>query len=147
MKILLFAFDGNPKNEYLPQNYSKNSVVYSGTHDNDTAVGWYLDSKVSSEAKKRAKQYANRDDNEASTFYSEMIYLAHSSTACLSVLPMQDVLGFGNDCRMNTPGTTKNNWQWRCAPRFITGDLAEQLRESTQIFGRLPTTEKDIQKQ
>jgi len=147
MKILLFAFDGNPKNEYLPQNYSKNSVVYSGTHDNDTAVGWYLDSKVSSEAKKRAKQYANRDDNEASTFYSEMIYLAHSSTACLSVLPMQDVLGFGNDCRMNTPGTTRNNWQWRCAPRFITGDLAEQLREITQIFGRLPTTEKDIQKQ
>ena len=145
MKILLFAFDGNIDNSYLPYNYTKNCVVYTGTHDNDTAVGWYLEPEVSREAKRQAKRYANREDNEASTFSSEMIYLAHSSTACLSILPMQDVLGFGNDCRMNTPSTTKNNWQWRCAQRFITDDMAEQLCESTYIFGRLPTTEKDIE--
>lgn len=147
MKILLFAFDGNIDNSYLPHNYTKNCVVYTGTHDNDTAVGWYLDPDVSREAKRQAKRYANREDNEASAFHRELIYLALSSTACLSILPMQDVLGFGNDCRMNTPSTTKNNWQWRCAQRFITDDLAEQLRESTSIFGRLPANEKDIKKQ
>ncbi len=147
MKILLFAFDGNPKNEYLPYNYSKKCVVYTGTHDNDTAVGWYLSPEVSPDTKKQAKRFANRTDNEASTFHRDMIYLAHSSPACLCVLPMQDVLGFGNDCRMNTPGTTENNWQWRCAGRFITDDLAEQLFESTRLFGRLPVTDKEDRKQ
>jgi 4-alpha-glucanotransferase len=147
MKILLFGFDGNTDNEYLPQNYSKNCIVYTGTHDNDTAVGWYLNPEVSSDAKKLAKHYANHADNEASSFHQEMIYLAHSSTACLSVLPMQDVLGFGNDCRMNTPGTTKNNWQWRCAQRFISDDQAEQLHKSTRIFGRLPATDEENKKQ
>ena len=65
MKILLFAFDGNIDNSYLPYNYAKNYVVYTGTHDNDTAVGWYLEPEVSREAKRQAKRYANREDNEA----------------------------------------------------------------------------------
>ena len=137
MKILLFAFDGHPDNPYLPQNYTQNCVVYSGTHDNDTAVGWYLSDDVSPESRKLAKLYANCHDDDASTFHRQLIYLAQSSTAGLSILPMQDVLGFGNDCRMNTPSTSRGNWQWRCAPEFFTDELAESLRRSTVMFGRL----------
>jgi len=146
MKILLFAFDGQPDNPYLPQNYTKNCVVYSGTHDNDTAVGWYLSEDISPETRRLAKLYAYCNDDDASTFHRQMIYLAHSSTACLAILPMQDVLGFGNDCRMNTPGTTLGNWQWRCAPEFITDTLAEGLRQSTRMFGRLPVPKQKKKK-
>lgn len=137
MKILLFAFDGKPDNSYLPQNISRNSVMYTGTHDNDTAVGWYLNPEVTPESRRQAKRQANRFDDEASTFHHDMIYLALSSTAALSIIPMQDLLGFGNDCRMNTPGTTEGNWRWRCAGRFITNERADQFREVTEFFGRL----------
>jgi 4-alpha-glucanotransferase len=143
MKILLFAFDGRSENAYLPWNMKENCVVYTGTHDNDTAVGWYLSGEVAAEAKRQAKQAANRSDDEASRFHEDMMYLAMSSPAALCLLPMQDVLGFGNDCRMNTPGTTQGNWRWRCAPRFITDSLAEQLQHSTALFGRLPAETKD----
>jgi 4-alpha-glucanotransferase len=138
MKILLFAFDGNPENAYLPHNMEKNCVAYTGTHDNDTAVGWYLSESVAWEVKQQAKLYANRHDNDAGRFHEEMLYLAQASVAGLCILPMQDVLGFGNDCRMNTPGTCSNNWQWRCAPRFLNPELAERLLQSTKLFGRLP---------
>jgi 4-alpha-glucanotransferase len=148
MKILLFAFDGDLENSYLPWNMPKNCVVYTGTHDNDTAVGWYLNSEVNQEFKRQAKQCANRSDEDASCFHENMMYLALSSPAGLCILPMQDLLGFGNDCRMNTPGTAENNWQWRCAPRFITEELAQQLRQRTVLFGRLPvpvTEEENVQ--
>ncbi len=146
MKILLFAFDGNPENSYLPHNVEKNSIIYTGTHDNDTAVGWYLSPDVAPQAKRLAKRYANRFDDQASTFHLDMIYLAHSSPSVLSVLPLQDVLGFGNDCRINTPGTTRGNWRWRCAPRFLTDEVAAGLRESTGTFGRLaPEPAKDTE--
>ncbi len=138
MKVLLFAFDGDPANSYLPYNIDKNSVLYTGTHDNDTAVGWYLSPEVDSQAKRRAKRFANRDDDHAGSFHRELIHLALSSPANLTILPMQDVLGFGNDCRMNTPGTTTGNWQWRCAERFINDDLANWLADLTRFFGRIP---------
>lgn len=138
MKVLLFAFDGDPANSYLPYNIDKNSVLYTGTHDNDTAVGWYLSPEVDAQAKRRAKRFANRDDDHAGSFHSDLLHLAFSSPANLTILPMQDVLGFGNDCRMNTPGTTTGNWQWRCAGRFITDELANWLAEQTRFFGRIP---------
>ncbi len=137
MKILLFAFDGNPDNSYLPQNMNKNCVVYTGTHDNDTAVGWYLSPDVTPESRRQAKRQANRTDDDASSFHKDMIYLAHSSTAALAIIPMQDLLGFGNDCRMNIPSTTEGNWSWRCARRFMTNELADWFRETTEFFGRL----------
>ena len=137
MKVLLFAFDGNPDNSYLPYNTEKESVVYTGTHDNDTAVGWYLSPEVDPDAKKRAKRFANCLDDNAGSFHRELIHLALSSPANLSILPLQDVLGFGNDCRMNTPGTTVGNWQWRLADRFITEELSSWLAEQTRLFGRV----------
>ncbi len=138
MKVLLFAFDGDPNNSYLPYNIEKNSVVYTGTHDNDTAVGWFLSPEVAPESKQRAKRFANRVDDQAGTFHQDLIYLALSSPADLAVLPMQDVLGFGNDCRLNTPGTIVNNWQWRCAERFFNEAVATWLSDLTRLFGRLP---------
>ena len=142
MKILLFAFDGNPENAYLPWNMPKNCVVYTGTHDNDTAVGWYLSGEVAQEVKQQAKLCVNRSD-DASRFHEDMLYLAQASPAGLCIMPMQDLLGFGNDCRMNTPGTAENNWRWRCAPRFISPELAEHLRWRTALFGRLPAVKKE----
>jgi 4-alpha-glucanotransferase len=138
MKILLFAFDGDPNNSYLPYNTEKDSVMYTGTHDNDTAVGWYLSPDVDPAAKQRAKRFANRQDDHAGSFHQELMHLALSSPANLVILPLQDVLGFGNDCRMNTPGTTENNWQWRCAERFVTDDVARWLADLTGLFGRVP---------
>lgn len=138
MKILLFAFDGDPENSYLPYNIEKNSVVYTGTHDNDTAVGWYLNPEVPESSKQRAKRFANRFDDHAGSFHQDMIHLAMGSPANLVILPMQDVLGFGNDCRLNTPGTVENNWQWRCAQRFINDAVASWLLDITTVFGRIP---------
>ena len=142
MKILLFAFTNDPENSYLPQNINKNCIIYTGTHDNATAVGWFLTPEISLEKKKWAKACANKDDLDASTFHKDLLYLAQTSVACLSIIPLQDVLGFGNDCRMNTPGTTKGNWQWRCAKRFFTQKAAESLYKSTRLANRLPTIHK-----
>lgn len=140
MKILLFAFDGDPANSYLPYNIEKNSVVYTGTHDNDTAVGWYLNPDVPKSNKQRAKRFANRWDDHAGSFHQDLIHLAMGSPANLAILPLQDVLGFGNDCRLNTPGTVENNWQWRCGQRFINEEVASWLLEVTTLFGRLPAS-------
>ena len=137
MKILLFAFDGNPQNAYLPYNIEKNSVVYTGTHDNDTAVGWFLNPEVASASKQRAKRFVNRLDDQAGSFHQELIHLALSSPANLAILPMQDVLGFGNDCRLNVPGVLANNWQWRCAGRYLNPETAAWLHDLTELFGRL----------
>ncbi len=146
MKVLLFAFDDTPENPYLPQNVPVNSIVYTGTHDNATAVGWFFDPDVKIESKRRAKLYANTDNFDAATFHQDIIYLAQSSVSCLSIIPLQDILGFGNDCRMNTPGTSKGNWQWRCAAKFLTDEVAEKLFFSTHLFNRTPSCKKENKK-
>jgi 4-alpha-glucanotransferase len=139
MKILQFAFDNNPKNSFLPWNYtSPNCVVYTGTHDNDTTIGWYLSGNLGNEARERIKNLANRQVNDAQGIHKDLLYLALSSTARLSIVPLQDVLGFGGDCRMNTPGTKEGNWVWRCASQFLTQETAARLRRKTELFGRLP---------
>lgn len=149
MKILLFAFDGNGDNSYLLHNINKNSVTYTGTHDNDTAVGWYLQADAAS--KKQAKEYANRDDDDASRFHKDLIHCAMISPSRLIVIPMQDILGFGNDCRMNRPATSKGNWQWRLAKRFMSSESSAWLYQQARLHNRLPskmsasTTKKSMQ--
>ncbi len=138
MKVLLFAFDGNSDNSYLPHTYNTNTVVYTGTHDNDTAVGWFLSNAIQPGNKLQAKKYANQNNYEAGSFHRDLIHLAFASVADTAIIPMQDILGFGNDCRVNTPGTTDNNWQWRCAERFITDQLADYLGTQTSLYGRAP---------
>ncbi|MDK9707863.1 MAG: 4-alpha-glucanotransferase [Desulforhopalus sp.] len=137
MKVLQFAFDGNPENSYLPYNFqSPECVVYTGTHDNDTTVGWYLSNAIPDSLRETIKRTANRSLHDATGVHHDFIFLAHSSIAILSILPLQDVLGFGNDCKMNTPGVPRGNWRWRCAKEFLTSNTAEYLKNSTNLFGR-----------
>jgi 4-alpha-glucanotransferase len=136
MKVLQFAFESDEKNPYLPHNYDQtNSVVYTGTHDNNTTLGWFMGNKLSEETRNRIRKYLNSyDDNHIST---ELIRLAMSSIAVLSIVPMQDILGFGEDCRMNRPGTQSGNWRWRCAPNFFNNEIAHRLLNMTIFYNRL----------
>ncbi|MBW6520906.1 MAG: 4-alpha-glucanotransferase [Desulfoarculaceae bacterium] len=139
MKVLQFAFDDNPDNPFLPHNYTHpNCVVYSGTHDNDTTVGWYLSDHLSPSQRQRIKKTANQTDDTPSIIHKDIIYLAMASIGRLTIFPLQDILGFGNDCRMNSPGTSSGNWRWRCASRFLTDSLSSWLRDETVLFGRCP---------
>ncbi|MEW6221430.1 MAG: 4-alpha-glucanotransferase [Thermodesulfobacteriota bacterium] len=136
MKVLQFAFDAGAENAYLPHNFrTSNCVVYTGTHDNDTTVGWYFDPGVPAASKARALRYAH--SQVGSPVHWDFLRLAYSSVAALAVLPLQDVLGFGSDCRMNTPSVPKGNWRWRCAPWLLTAELAAALRDEAEFYGRL----------
>lgn len=139
MKVLQFAFDNNPNNDFLPHNYStSNCVVYTGTHDNNTTVGWFLSSELTNQDRLKIKAHANQEIHSSNQIHNDLIYLAMSSIARLSIFPLQDILGFGSDCRMNTPGTSQGNWSWRCAPEFLSPEVASSLKKSTALFNRLP---------
>ncbi len=134
MKVLQFAFDFNPANTHLPHNFSStNTVVYSGTHDNNTTLGWFLGPEMNEEGRNLVRRYLGSDGREIS---HDLIRLALASVARLAILPLQDVLGFGGDCRMNTPGTSSGNWRWRCASRFLDRTAADWLREETLFYNR-----------
>jgi 4-alpha-glucanotransferase len=125
MLVLQFAFDGTPDNPYLPDNHVENAVVYTGTHDNDTALGWYrsLDAYTRSAV----------DGRLASTpgdMPGALIRAAYSSRARLAMLPMQDLLQLGSEARMNTPGTPNGNWTWRFGWQQLDEHLAARCRGS-----------------
>ncbi len=137
MKILQFAFDGNRENSFLPFNFdTQNCVIYSGTHDNDTTVGWFLSDKLTELGRNELRSFCNHTQNNDSTIHRDLIYLALSSISRYAIFPLQDILGFGNDCKMNSPGTKEGNWAWRCAPRFLTQDIAKWLHGQCELFGR-----------
>ena len=143
MKVLQFAFDGNPENDYLPANIPENSVCYTGTHDNDTMVG-YLRSLPAWEcgatlARIRAelKNAGIRMRVSGAASGAEAVcMLAWSSRAALAVLPVQDLLLLGSEARMNTPATSEGNWQFRLT-RIPSAQIAQQLRAVLERFGRL----------
>ncbi len=139
MKVLQFAFDDNPANPFLPHNYtSPNCVVYTGTHDNDTTLGWYLGEELTNAQRERIRKTCNQTGINHETIHKDLIYLAMASIANLCIFPLQDILGFGNDCKMNSPGTQQGNWRWRCAPRFLSSSVSSWLREQTVLFSRSP---------
>lgn len=134
MKILQFAFDSDEENLYLPHNYTdSNCVVFTGTHDNNTTLGWFLGAEGSAAGKERAMRYANSDGSNISW---DFIRLAMASVADTAIIPLQDVLGFGADCRFNLPGSVEGNWVWRCAARFLNAGVAARLRDETHFYGR-----------
>ncbi len=134
MKLLLFAFgDDLAANPYVPHNHKMNCVVYTGTHDNNTALGWFT--REAGESKERLFKYLGRRLNEDEVSW-EFIRLALSSVASTAVVPFQDVLGLGEESRMNVPAVTYGNWAWRALPRQMTPDLASRLQEMTKIYGR-----------
>jgi len=133
MKILHFAFGSGPDNPYLPYNYSKNCVVYTGTHDNDTTIGWFT--KTSSKAEREhALRYLGK--TKADEKHWEFIRLAFSSVAAMAIIPLQDVLGLGNEARMNIPGKALGNWAWRYAQNMLNNECQERLRGLTGLYGR-----------
>ena len=134
MKILLFAFGGDlPKNPYAPHNYTRNCVVYTGTHDNNTIHGW-LNKEASNEDKQRLFEYLGNEDH--STVHWDLVRLAMTSVADLVIVPMQDLLGLGQEARMNLPSRAKGNWEWRILPEQMSQELAEMLAKLTWISGR-----------
>jgi 4-alpha-glucanotransferase len=131
MKILQFAFDGSADNPYLPHNHTVDSVVYTGTHDNDTTLGWY--GSLDESAGRRVLDYLGRP-RERMPWPLNRCALA--SVASLAVLPLQDVLGLGGEHRMNTPGTSRGNWQWRFQWRQVSDALPRRLKEMVHLYGR-----------
>lgn len=132
MKILQFAFDPRESGDYLPHNYTKNSVCYVGTHDNDTALGWY--DELTEEVKNNAKEYLNLTEGEG--IARGLIRGAMSSVSDLCVICMQDYLSLGSGARMNTPSTSGGNWKWRIEKDDINDKLAEEIQKITNLYGR-----------
>jgi 4-alpha-glucanotransferase len=131
MKILQFAFGGGSDNPYLPDHYEKNCVVYTGTHDNDTTLGWA--EKISDHERNYAYDYLG---NPSLSLHCALIQAALASVANLAIIPMQDILELGSEHRMNTPGTIVNNWQWRFQWHQLTSERAQRLAYLVGLFNR-----------
>ncbi len=136
MKLLVFAFsDDLAANPYVPHNHVKNCLIYTGTHDNNTVRGWF-EKELTAADKGRLFRYLGREVG-LETIHEEMIRLAMMSVANTAILPMQDLLGLGEEARMNRPASTEGNWQWQLLPEQLGPDLAQALKEMTETYGRL----------
>ena len=131
MKILQFAFDGGADNSYLPHNHELCSVVYTGTHDNDTSCGWY--DGLSLEQQTHVMEYLGRPAEEMPW---PLIRSAMSSTALWAVVPMQDLLGLDSSHRMNIPGTSEGNWRWRFDWHQLQPGLQSHIHHLVRLYGR-----------
>jgi 4-alpha-glucanotransferase len=132
MKVLHFAFDGDPENPHLPAHHEEHSVVYTGTHDNDTTLGWWRSLPPDTRAVVRSHLLDPQD-----VMPSSLTRLALASPARLAVVPAQDLLALGSEARMNTPGTAEGNWTWRARGGVFDQALAARLREDLEAAGRL----------
>ena len=139
MKVLEFAFDSREKSDYLPYTYEKNSVVYTGTHDNETIAGWYAGLDKSD--LKMCTDYMNIDRIPGKEYHWDFIRLAMLSVSDLCVIPIQDYLGLDNCARINHPSTLGTNWRWRLAKGQLSASLLKKIREMTRISGRLQNGE------
>ncbi len=133
MKILQFAFGGDTEHEYLPHSYTKNCVVYTGTHDNTTVNGWVKE--IGKADVEYARKYMHVDDKEG--FNWAMIRAAMMSVADTAIFLMADFMGLGEEGRINTPATTGSNWQWRIGKGCVNDWLANIIKENTSLYGRL----------
>jgi len=133
MKILQFAFDSGPDNPYLPHNYDRGCVVYTGTHDNATTCGWW--ESLTASQRTRVAFYLGKLQPEIPW---DLIRLAMASVAGLCIVPCQDLLGLDDSARFNRPGVASGNWSWRLSPGQLSLELAGQLRSMTEAYGRWP---------
>ncbi len=142
MAILQFAFDGDADAEFLPHNYSRNLIAYTGTHDNDTVVGWWTDTQSTQDAEQIAyahafcRHYLGLADDGGTPLHWAFIRSLFASVAMLAVVPLQDLLGLGSEARMNTPGLGDGNWGWRFTADQLTPQTAERLKRYTEVYGR-----------
>ena len=131
MRVLQFAFGGGPENRYLPHHYERNTVAYTGTHDNDTTAGWF--GRAAEHERALVRRYVPlTQDGSAWDF----VRLAWSSVADYAIAPLQDVLGLGNEARMNLPGQAAGNWSWRYNPEALNDHVLGRLREVTEVYSR-----------
>lgn len=138
MKILHFAFDSDRGNAFLPYNYtSRNCVVYTGTHDNNTTVGWF--ESRDEDAQARIIDYLGCLCEDG--VHWALIRLALGSVANTAIFPFQDILGLGTNSKMNTPSTVEGNWEWRCRSEAFNQELSNRLRYLTYLYGRTPIKE------
>jgi 4-alpha-glucanotransferase len=143
MRVLQFAFGNDPKAaDYKPHNYPRDCAVYTGTHDNNTTIGWFRGSTLEDTTQSReeieverqiALRYLGTDGREINW---DFIRLALMSVAHTAIIPMQDILGLGSEARMNLPGTTEGNWCWRFGPGMLTQEIKDRLAELTTLYGR-----------
>ena len=137
MAVLQFAFGGDAKNPYLPHNLRQNGVIYPGTHDNDTAIGWYaLAGEPTRDHVRRYLRVSGKDIGW------DLVRTAYSAVSRIAVVPMQDLLSLGSEARLNSPGIPQGNWRWRLAEgaieRLATGGTAAYLAELASLNGRMP---------
>jgi len=131
MKILQFAFESDSSNEFLPHNYDQNCVVYTGTHDNDTTIGWF--NSAPEVEKHRAREYTRSDGSQMNW---EFIRLGMLSVADQAIFPLQDYMNLGSEYRMNTPGTVGNNWQWRFTQQMLDEVDTARIRNLIELSNR-----------
>ena len=144
MRVLQFAFSNDPTSkDHQPHNYLRNCIVYTGTHDNNTTVGWFDDLSALEAAQPAESTYSERatalkylgaDGREV---HWDMIRVALASGADMAIIPLQDVLGLGSEARMNRPATSVGNWEWRFTSEALTDEVAARLGEMTRIYGRV----------
>ncbi len=138
MKVLEFAFDSRDSgcaNDYLPHNYGENCVAYTGTHDNETIQGWF--DSISTEEQEMAREYLCDSRTPKKELNWAFISLIMRSSARNCIIPMQDYLGYGNECRMNKPSTVGINWKWRLTGEELTEELKKKLYDMARRYGRL----------
>lgn len=135
MKVLEFAFDPREESDYLPHNYNKNSVVYTGTHDNETVRGWFNNLKGAD--KKLACEYLDIPAEDSDEVSWHFIRLAMGSVSDTCIIPIQDYLSLGNEARINTPSTIGGNWIWRMDAKALSAKLANRIYKMTKLYGRL----------
>lgn len=135
MRVLQFAFGANqPDHPYLPHNFIPNTIVYTGTHDNNTARGWF-ENETTLQERERIFRYLGKEVS-SHQLPAELIRLAMMSVANTVITPLQDVLGLGEEARMNRPSTLSGNWEWRLLPDQLTSSHTEMLLELTETYGR-----------
>jgi 4-alpha-glucanotransferase len=134
-RVLQFAFDRSPDNPHLPANYSTNTVVYTGTHDNNTTRGWF--EGLSESERETVRGHLHRADCKSSEIAEELARMAWRSAAALAIAPMQDLLNLGSQARMNLPGSAEANWRWRLTEDMLSAPVFQRLRDLTASSDRL----------
>ncbi len=142
MRILQFAFGGDSHNHDLPHNYIRNCVAYTGTHDNDTTVGWY-NSQAGAGSTRDASEIGREHDyclkyleSDGSEIHWDFIRAVWASVADTAITPMPDLLGIGTEGRMNLPASDSGNWHWRMMKDSFSPEITARIRELTEIYGR-----------
>ena len=141
MKLIQFAFDSREESDYLPHTYPKNCVVYTGTHDNDTIMGWFK--TAPKESIKYAKEYLRLSKEEGYNWGT--MKAVWGSVGDMAIVPMQDILGVGSEGRMNTPSTLGMNWKWRAVDGQITTALAKKVCKNMEIYCRKRKTKEELE--